>query len=223
MSESSAVSGLIRLQRTRRIQTQPGDEYLFQPRSGERPRPRAQLFAMPAPAIPVERASAPPIRARPRAPARRRTGVWVAVMLLAAAAGLVVAAYYPFTSSAPDDAPAFVIPQIAVPAPAPAPVVAPAPIAAEPAPAAAPIADTPAAAAPIADTPAAAPAATPAAPHHRRHVVKPKKLVAKHATATAKTATAKAPAPSLAAEPAAAPASHPSRPAHQADDDENPL
>ena len=233
-TDSSGVSDLIRQFQTRRLRTEPGDDQLFQSRSGARPVARAPLFFVPAPV--VERVARPPVR--PQAPRRSRKGLWIVAALVLAGAAFAGVAFYPWgagddalASSTPSPVATVPVAAPALPAAPTAPAVAASPAAA-PAPAAATAADPVTAPDPStaadpaqADDPAApvAATATPATPssHHRRHI-KHKRVAAKHKTRThahslaAKSAAAPSPA-------AAPPAPRSSRPAAQADDNENPL
>jgi hypothetical protein len=174
-TESSAVSDLIRLTRTRRMRTDPADLFIFKPSAGAAPRMLEPHpgWVPPAPVV----AAAPARVVRPQAPVtRRRAWPIVVSMLLAGGLGIGAAAYFAPASSArvAVDLSSFVP---TPPPPVVAPPVAAAPVAAPvPAPAIAPTI-------PTVEAPVVAPV-EPAAPV-QKHVVKKKVVAKKHVKAKA--------------------------------------
>jgi hypothetical protein len=231
-TESSAVSNLIRLSQTRRLKTDPADEFLFQPPAGARAPVQRTVPRLPG----LVPSFAPDTRelsttarvSRPEAPRRSRSWFVPMSMAIAAALGIAIPAYLDHRSteeptiehpSAPitmqtvvTAPPAVVSPQQAPPVVAPPPSEAPAPPPAEAA-----------AAAPTVATAAEPQAPIASPPTETRHA---KKSIAKkkaHVALAKKAAPASAaPPPPTAPQPAAAPAvSNHAGP--QSDDNENPL
>jgi hypothetical protein len=210
-TESSAVSDLIQRIHTRRLETDPGDAYLFQsPSCARAPRARRDPVRAAVPPRMFERATPSPTQAQPAPPAPRRKGVWplVVTLIVAGLGGTAAAMYFTTTSkheaatgrlqSVPERA---AITQVeSPPASLDAPFASPAAVEPEP--------PTSASAIPAPVEPAATRSSTTTpAPHHRSHA-KPKRVIAKHANRAA----------SAAPRPPAL-----SRLSRQAPDSENPL
>ncbi|HEV7555530.1 MAG TPA: hypothetical protein VGO00_08760 [Kofleriaceae bacterium] len=214
---SNAVLDLVREASTRRLETDPSDDVLFQSRD-ESPRdrwPRGTVNWSPPPPEPVT---------HPTAPVHKRSWWKIGALTIAAAAG-VAAAMIGFASDkkvappwVPPPLPVIAAPVVApVPPPADPPVAAPAVAPAEPT-VAPPVEPTIAVDTPAAAEPRPAKAAAPTKWKRRVHAAK-KRVAKPKDVATAATA---APAATTKSKPSVAPAA-PARRASQAHDTENPL